>query len=105
MPPPIVFPLHGCFDRASFQHGKKANEQGQHLSGKHQCPSQCGADPVHLAHEGQNDDPHNGATEDNLQVRAAPFVRRLSLGTPDQNHQGQDDGEEQNHSHVTKVPM
>ena len=31
---------------------------------------------------------------------------RLSLGTPDQNDQGQGDGEEQNHSwHVTEVPV
>ena len=83
--------------------GRNSNEQGQHLSGEHQCAGQCGTDPVHLAHEGQDDHPHNGAAEDNLQVRAAPFVRRLSLGTPDQNDQGQGDGEEQNHSwHVTE---
>ena len=58
---------------------------------------------MHFAHEGQNDHPDNGATENNLQVRAAPFVRRLSLCTPDKNDQGQGDGEEQNYSwHVTE---
>jgi hypothetical protein len=63
--------------------GKQAQYNGQHLPGDNQQACEGRANPMHFAHEGQDDHADYGTTQYYLQISAPALVWRLALRLSD----------------------